>query len=80
MMRTSMDAKRKRMAIERRRRLRGAHTAACAERIRRPARSAYGGRRSDKGVDQSLVNQLESIIIGFLRHRNQSMAADEKNG
>jgi hypothetical protein len=35
---------------------------------------------SGKGVDQSLINQLESIIIVFIKYQNQSMAADEKNG
>jgi hypothetical protein len=33
-----------------------------------------------KGVDQSLINQLESIIIVFIKYQNQSMALDEKNG
>ena len=35
---------------------------------------------SAAGVDQSLINQLESIIIAFIKYQNQSMAADEKNG
>jgi len=43
-----------------------------------------GGRRGEgvrgKGVDQSLINQLESIIIVFIKYQNQSIAADEKNG
>jgi hypothetical protein len=33
-----------------------------------------------KGVDQSLINQQESIIIVFIKYQNQSMTADEKNG
>jgi len=33
-----------------------------------------------KGVDQSLINQLESIIIVFIKYQNQSMAADGQSG
>jgi hypothetical protein len=33
-----------------------------------------------KGVDQSLINQIESIIIVFIKYQNQSKAADAKNG
>jgi hypothetical protein len=36
--------------------------------------------RSLQGVDQSLIDQLESIIIVFIKYQNQSMAADETNG
>ena len=33
-----------------------------------------------KGVDQSLIDQPESIIIVFFKYQHQSMAAGEKNG
>jgi hypothetical protein len=32
-------------------------------------------RRLSKGVDQSLINQRESIVIVFIKYQNQSMAA-----
>jgi len=40
----------------------------------------HSDRHVIKGVDQSLINQLESIILVFITYQNQSMAADEKHG